>query len=232
MALSLGIAPYRSPGRAAVPARIALPAWRTLLAPLARGALVVVALFAPLIAFDAWIVPRLEATGQRLIPAVEISQDVFGACAALASLGVLVAVLARRVVPSWQGMRRLVKVLYVALLVLAQMIVVVGAETGLFVSRGGLRLFEPTFVRSSNAPDGRVAYLYAGGLLGCALVVYVAPPYGLTMSPAAHIERNSCSQPEARVRWSRDGKPELVGPDGAQLESETLRGFLFGMGGC
>jgi hypothetical protein len=197
-----------------------------------RASMVVVAVFVPLIAFHLWIVPRLESGGEKLIPYVGTAEEVVVLGAAALAIGVLVAVLVRRVRPSWRGMPVWLRSIYVAAVFALETAVFLGAAVGLCVSQGGLKLFEPTFVRAAAAPDGRVAYLYEGGLLSCSYDIYVAPRYGLSMALERRIERNVCDA-RPRVRWARDGAPELVGRDGLQLQSEPIKGFpLFGLGGC
>jgi hypothetical protein len=223
---------YRSPGRAGGLLRVPPPSWRSLIAPLVRGAGFVALVMLPPVAFNLWVSPALTASGERLIPAINTCGGVF-ACLALVSFVVLAVVLRKRVLPGWQGMGRWSKVVYIALLFLAQAAFVLAGEVALFASSGGLHLFEPQLVSSTPAGDGRVAYLYEDGFLGCTYDVFVAAPYALTMHPVGRVTRHACEGVRPHIAWGEDRAPHIVGPDGTTLESQSLPDLSFlGGSGC
>lgn len=223
---------YRTPGRVPDAARIARPSWRTLLCPIARSSAWVFLTIAPLVLFNAWIVPTflLGEHDGPFIPTFDFIQDGL-ALLALASPLVLTAFIVRRVRPSWRGLRLRTKILYVTALIMAQSAIVVAAEYALFESRGGLHLFAPILKATISASDGRTAFIYDRGL-GCGYTVYVAQPYSLIMRPATSVSRSSCQEPLPSVQWKTDGSVGLVDSTGATLESQPSSwGFSWG-GGC
>ena len=225
---------YRTPGRAGDPERIPLPSWRTLLAPLGRASAYVLLTVAPLLLFNAWIVPTFFVTAktgeQHFVPTFDFVQNGL-ALLMVASVVLLVVLIARRVRPSWRGLGLRSKVAYVLALVLAQSAVVVAAEYALFESRGGLHLFEPRLLQTFAAPDGRTGFLYREGL-GCGYHLYVADAYALTMTKALHVSRHSCDEPLPAIQWKADGSVGLVDPKGVPLESQPDTGFNIRWGHC
>jgi len=224
---------YRTPGRAASPERIARPALRTLLAPLGRTLAAVAIVVASIAAFNA-IGPTLFDTSAavRFIPSVDWTQDALALALPL-SLVALLVLIARRVRPSWGGLRLRGKVLYVASALVVQAAVVVAGEAGVFFSRGGLHLFEPSHVTSRWLPDGRTAHVYTRGGLRCGYDVFVSGPLSLTATRAFEISRSTCLEPTPRVRANPDGTLDLVGPDDRPLEPQSSPSFSFGrLGGC
>lgn len=224
---------YRTPGRVPDAARVAPPSWRTLLAPLGRASAYVFFTVAPVVLFNAWIVPTFFLTAttgeQHFVPTFDFVQNGL-ALLMLASLVLLVVLVARRVRPSWRGLRLHGKIAYVTALVFAQSAVVVAAEYALFQSRGGLHLFEPRLEKTFSAPDGRTGFLYRQGL-GCSYDVHVAEPYSLTMTKALHVSRNSCQEPLPTIQWKADRSVGLVDSKGSPLESQSDLGWGFSWGG-
>lgn len=224
---------YRTPGRVVAAARIAPPSLRTLLGPLGRSvaacALVVLA-----IALFSAIAPSLFGTSGtvRFIPSVDWVQDAL-ALALPASLLVLLFLIARRVRPSWGGLRLRGKILYVAIALLVQGAVVVAGEVAIFASRGGLHLFEPSHLTSRWLPDGRTAHVYTRGGLQCGYDVFVSAPLSLTATRSFEISRSTCAEPRPRVRSNPDGSLDLVDAADRPLESQPSPSFSFGLhGGC
>lgn len=232
LALPNGV--YRTPGREPAAERIPRPSPRTLLAPLAQAGAFVLVAVAPLLLFNSWIVPTFfltaKAPAQTFVPTFDFVQDGVALLLA-ASLVLLIALIVRRVRPSWRGLGIQRKVAYVTALVFAQSAVVMGAEYALFESRGGLNLFEPHLERTFSAPDGRTAFLYREGL-GCGYHVHVAEPHALTMKEALHVSRQLCNEPLPTVRWEADGSVLLLDPAGAPLVSQPETGWAFRWGHC
>lgn len=222
---------YRTPGRAALAARIPFPSWRTLLAPLARAAGYVALVVVAIAAFNALGPALLETAGDvRMIPAVDQMQSALS-LALLASPILLVVLIVRRVRPSWGGMRRWTKLVYVASLLVLQSGVVVAAEAAIFTDRGGLHLFGPSHLRSTLSPDLRTAHVYSPGGLRCGYDVFVSGPFSLTGKRVYEISRSTCLEPTPRVRWNPDGTVVLVDAAGQPLQSQPSPSFSFG-GGC
>jgi len=219
---------YRTPGRAPDPTPLPLPHWRTLAAPLAHALTLVVALVAAVALFNL-LAPAYPSAGDtRLIPLFDHLQD--GVMLLVpASLLMLLVTLVRRVVPSWAGMRGRMKVLYVASILVVQLIVAIGAEAAVVMLRGGFHLFEPTWKASVPGPGGRTAHLYREGF-GCGYEVYVSDPFAWTMKRQSHVSRRSCEEPLPTVRWNPSGAVDLVDRDGKPLQSEAT-GLFFGWGG-
>lgn len=223
---------YRTPGRAAPPERIARPSLRTLLRPLGRAAAAVGLAVTATVAFNA-IAPSLFGTSGtvRLIPSVDGFENALQVALPL-SLVLLVALIVRRVLPSWGGLRLRGKVLYVVGALLAQAAVVVAGEAAVFCSRGGFHLFEPSHLTSRWLPDGRTAHVYTRGGLQCGYDVFVSGPLSLTATRAFEISRGTCLEPTPRVRANPDGTVDLVDASSRALEPQSSPGFsLFG-GGC
>lgn len=221
---------YRTPGRTAPAPRVPPPSLRRLLSPLGHASLAVAALLLPLVLLNAIFDPdAAHARDTRLVPAVETLEDVF-AVLMLGTLVLVVALVARRVAPSWSGLGRWTKVAYVSSLVVLQAAVVLGGEAALFMSRGGLHLFEPTHKTSSTAPDGRSAHVFGGGL-GCGFEVYTAEPHALTMK-RTYTRRAACDAPAPHVRWNADGSVSLVDDAGAEIPEGNGTGFHWFGGGC
>ncbi len=221
---------YRTPGREVADAPIASPSRRALLSPLGRAFAFVLLLTAPPIVFNLYLaapVFRVPADG-RFTPQLESIQDLIALLIVL-SFGVLVHRIVRRVRPSWGGLRLHTKVVYVAALLVAQSAVVLGAELALFQSRGGLKLFEPTYRTSTRMPDGTTAHLYASG---CDYDVYVAEPFSPKMHRRLSISRSTCNGHAPRVHLKDDRGLELLGRDGKPLESDSKGWGWFGIGGC
>jgi len=173
--------------------------------------------------------PRLFDTSAevRFVPAVERGET-FLELALFASVVWLAIALARRV--GLVHRRRMIG--RAVLLTFAQLGLVLSAEVAIFYSHGGFRLFEPHLVRSSTAPDGRVAHVYANGFFGCDYEVYVASPFALTMRRSLKLTRETCSEPAPRVMWEADGSPQLVDEHGARLEPQQLRPWSLVPSGC
>jgi hypothetical protein len=220
---------YRTPGRSSPPERIAPPSLRTLFAPLARTALGVVVVVAAVAAWSA-LAPSLFLTspGVRFVPSVDTFQDVL-AIALPASVLVLLALVVQRVRPSWGGLRLRGKVAYVALVLAAQMALVVAGEAAMFFSRGGLQLFGPSHLTSRWLPDGRTAHVYTRGGLQCGYDVLVSEPLAFTATRSFTISRSTCLEPTPSVRANPDGTLDLVGPDDKPLEPQASPSFSFGL---
>jgi hypothetical protein len=223
---------YRTPGRAPAPERIAPPSFRTLLGPLART-VAAIALVAGAIAVFNALAPSLFGTSGavRLIPSVDWIQNALSLAMPLA-LVALVVLVARRVRPSWGGLRLRGKLLYVTSILVVQAGVVVAAEAAVFFSRGGLHLFEPSHLSSTWLPDGRTAHVYTRGGLRCGYDVFVSGPLSLTATHAFEISRATCLEPTPRVRANPDGTLDLVDPSDQPLEPQSSPGFSFGHHGC
>jgi len=193
--------------------------------------LLVAALVTPAVVFDVLVAPQWLAGSpeRRFIPELDVVQNAIAALAA-SSLVLVLVLVAKRVAPSWGGLRIRTRILYVVGVLACQLVVVAGAETALLLARGGIRLFEPTLQRTETAADGRRAYVYRGGL-GCSSVVYVAPRYSLTMTRVLDLEGTGCSGAPPHVRWKDDGGIELVDGAGAPVRSHPFPLFNWG-GGC
>jgi hypothetical protein len=222
---------YRTPGRTVDPAPIPLPSWRTLVAPLTTAVAGVTALVLAVLLFNCLLAPAYHLPAETaFIPFFDQVQD--GIMLLLpASLLLLVVVLLRRVVPSWQGLRRRTRVVYVASLLIVQSLVAFAGEATVFFVRGGLHLFEPTWKSSTFGPKGQSAHVYREGF-GCGYDVYVSEPLALTMKKQLHVGRTSCEEPLPAVRWNPSGSVDLVDRDGKPLESQATRSFLGWGGGC
>jgi len=223
---------YRTPGRGAAPERIARPSPCTLLGPLGIAAAAVAVAVVSVVVFNAIAPPLFGTSGTvRFIPSVDGTEDAL-ALAMPASLALLLFLVARRVRPSWGGLRLGGKVLYVASLLVVQSVVVLTGEASVFFSRGGLDLFGPSHLTSRWLPDGRTAHVYTRGGLQCGYDVFVSGPLSLTAARSFEISRASCLEPVPRVRSNPDGTLELVGADDRPLESQPSPSFSFGRGGC
>jgi hypothetical protein len=222
---------YRTPGRTVDHAPIPLPSWRTLVAPLTTAVAGVTALVLAVLLFNCLLAPAYHLPAETaFIPFFDQVQD--GIMLLLpASLLLLVVVLLRRVVPSWQGLRRRTRVVYVASLLIVQSLVAFAGEATVFFVRGGLHLFEPTWKSSTFGPKGQSAHVYREGF-GCGYDVYVSEPLALTMKKQLHVGRTSCEEPLPAVRWNPSGSVDLVDRDGKPLESQATRSFLGWGGGC
>lgn len=224
---------YRTPGRAVDEERIPPPSLRTLLAPLARAASYV-AIAAGIVSVFACLAPPIFGTSTsgdlRFIPAVDTIENIV-ALLLPASLVLLVALIARRVRPSWRGLRSRTRVLYVTALLALQSAIVVAGEAAIFFSRGGLHLFEPTHLSSRWLPDGRTAHLYTRPGFSCGYDVFVSAPLSFTAQHAFQISRASCLEPQPHIRSNPDGTLDLVDDGDQPLESQPSPSFSFG-GGC
>ncbi len=222
---------YRTPGREAHTARVPRPVLRRLLSPLGWGLTAIAALLAPIVAFNLVFDPDAGHAFRetRPIPAVESAEDVL-MLLLLATVVVTIAVLVRRVVPIWQGLRRPTRALYVAALLALHVAATVGAEAVVFVSRGGLHLLEPTLRGSNPLADGRRAYVYADAFFGATYDVYVAERSSLVMRKRLRLSRDHLESATPRVRENADGSLDLVDAAGQRLEAQPLRPFMFGRG--
>ena len=190
----------------------------------------VVALVATVALFNALASVYPSAPDTRFIPIFDQLQDV-AMLLVPGSLLLLIVTLVRRVVPSWAGMRGRFKVLYVASILLVQVMVAIGAIVAVIMLRGGIRLFEPTWKASFPGPDGRTAHLYREGF-GCGYEVYVSDAFAWTARKQSHVGRRSCEEPLPAVRWNPSGAVDLVDRDGKPLESQASPPFLLWGGGC
>jgi len=207
-----------------------LPHWRTLASPLAHAVTLVVVLVAAVAAFNVLAPAYPSGADTRIIPLFDNLQDV-AMLVVPGSLLLLVFTLVRRVVPSWAGMRGRMKVLYVASMVVVQVIVGAGAEAAVVMLRGGIHLFEPTWKASFPGPGGRTAHLYREGF-GCGYEVYVSDAFAFTAKKQSHVGRRSCEEPLPTVRWNPSGAVDLLDRDGKPLESQASPPFLLWGGGC
>lgn len=222
---------YRTPGRVGDVAPIPLPSARTLLGPLARAAASVLLLVAPVVLFHLLVAPAFALPEHAgFVPMVDHLQNAVMLLVP-ASLLLLVFLVARRVAPSWLGMRLPAKVLYVGAVLLLQSVVAIAGEATIFFARGGLHLFEPTWKSSTYGPAGKSAHVYREGF-GCGYDVYVSEPLAITMKRQLHVGRKSCDEPLPTVRWNASGSIDLVDRDGKPLESEATGSFLGWGGGC
>jgi hypothetical protein len=222
---------YRTPGRVIPAAPIPLPSARTLIAPLTRAAGSVLLFVAPIVVLHLVVAPAFPLQGDTGF--VPIFEQLENAAMLLlpASLLLLLFLVARRVAPSWRGMRLPTKVLYVVALLLVQSAVAVAGEATIFFARGGLHLFEPTWKSSTFGPNGKSAHVYREGF-GCGYDVYVSEPLAITMKRQLHVGRKSCEEPLPTVRWNPSGTIDLVDRTGKPLESEATSSFLGWGGGC
>ncbi len=225
---------YRTPGRTPPPLRIVRPKLRTLLGPLGplgRSVAAVAAVVTSVAVFDAIGPPLFGTSGTvRFIPSVGWTQDALALALPL-SLVALVVLIARRVRPSWGGLRLRGKVLYVFAALVLQAAVVLAGETAIFFSRGGLDLFGPSHLISRWLPDGRTAHVYTRGGLQCGFDVFVSGPLALTATRAFEISRSSCLEAVPRVRANPDGSLDLVDGNDQPLEPQASPSFSFGLGG-
>jgi hypothetical protein len=222
---------YRTPGRVIPAAPIPLPWARTLLAPLARAAGSVLLLVVPVVLLHLVIAPAFPLQGDTgFVPIFDQLENVVMLLLP-ASLLLALFLVARRVAPSWRGMRLRTKVLYVGAVLLLQAVVAIAGEATLFFARGGLHLFEPTWKSSTFGPQGQSAHVYREGF-GCGYDVYVSEPFAITMKRKLHVGRKSCDEPLPSVRWNDSGSIDLVDRDGKPLESEASAPLLFWGGGC
>jgi hypothetical protein len=224
---------YRTPGRMPEEAPPPPFPWHELLSPLGWAVAFLATVLVPPALF-AWAAPGLLHTSRevRLVPAVEIAQDIL-AIVGLGSFALLGVLMARRFSRARGGVSRGRRIGYVAALLAVQSLAVLAGEAILFSSRGGLRLFEPKLVGTSQARDGRTAYLYRDCFFGCTYDVYVGAPWSLTATRALSVSRRSSSEPLPRLDWSH-GTPRLLDSRGQPLErqSQTIGFPLFGAGGC
>ena len=222
---------YRTPGRVIPAAPIPLPSARTLLAPLARAAASVLLLVAPVVLLHLVVAPAFPLHGDTgFVPIFDQLENVVMLLLP-ASLLLVVFLVARRVAPSWRGMRLRTKVLYVGAVLLLQAVVAIAGEATIFFARGGLHLFEPTWKSSTFGPEGQSAHVYREGF-GCGYDVYVSEPFAITMKRKLHVGRKSCEEPLPSVRWNDSGSIDLVDRAGKPLESETSGSFFLWGGGC
>lgn len=223
---------YRLPGRQAEPGPVPRPSARRLLSPLVWGVGSLLALALPLVALNALFDPHAENGFReaRFVPWVERAQD--GVMLALLGAIVLtVFVLVRRVVPIWGGLSRRRRILYVASVLALQAAATLGAELAVFMSRGGLHLFEPSLRGSTTLADGRTAHVYGGSFFGASYDVYVAEPFAPVMHKKLHVSRRKLEAVVPTVRVGPNGEVELVDAKGQRLASEASSlQFLFG--GC
>jgi hypothetical protein len=167
----------------------------------------------------------------RFVPAVDLLEDALS-IALLASPIFVAYLIARRVRPSWGGLRLWTKILYVGALVVVQSGVVIAGEMAIFSSRGGLRLFDPVYSSSAFSLDGRTAHVYTTGGLRCGYDVFVSGPFSLTGRRVLAVSRSTCVEPRPRLQWHPDGSVRLVDAANKPLESQPSPVFsLFG-GGC
>jgi hypothetical protein len=215
---------YRSPGRDVEVAPPPPPRLRLLVSPLVAP---VVYVAASVVAIG--LLELLFGEGPvRLVPSIDRAEDVLAASLLLTPIAVVIGI-ARSVAPRWSGLRRRSRGAYVAAIVLVQLLVSFAGLAALFPLR--FRLFDPTLKQTLPAPDGRTAYLYGGGLLGCDWELYVAGPLSPTMGRVVRVSGTRCETPE--VRWEgRD--PLLLDRDGAPLAPLPFPAFpsLLGGGGC
>jgi hypothetical protein len=222
---------YRTPGRVIPAAPIPLPSARTLLAPLARAAGSVLLLVVPVVLLHLVIAPAFPLQGDTgFVPIFDQLENVVMLLLP-ASLLLVLFLVARRVAPSWRGMRLRTKVLYVGAVLLLQAVVAIAGEATIFFARGGLHLFEPTWKSSTFGPQGQSAHVYREGF-GCGYDVYVSEPLAITMKRKLHVGRKSCEAPLPSVRWNESGSIDLVDRDGKPLESEASGWFFLWGGGC
>jgi hypothetical protein len=222
---------YRTPGRVLPAAPVPLPSARTLLGPLSRAAGSVLLFVAPIVLLHLVVAPAFPLQADTGF--VPIFEQLENAAMVLlpASLLLLLFLVARRVAPSWSGMRLPTKVLYVGAVLLVQSAVAVAGEATIFFARGGLHLFEPTWKSSTFGPNGKSAHVYREGF-GCGYDVYVSEALAITMKRQLHVGRKSCEEPLPTVRWNPSGTIDLVDLAGKPLESEATRSFLGWGGGC
>jgi hypothetical protein len=218
---------YRTPGRTAE-LTLPRPSLRVLLQPLRWTAGLTLVVTALVVGSNglAWL---LLPNGTRFVPMIELEQDAImvGLLASPVLLGVLIA---RRVAPLWTALRWIERVGCVTALLLVQLFFVAASEAAVIASRGGIRLFEPTYQSSFLAPDGRSAHVYAGGLLGCTHEIWVSAPLSPTMTKARTVEGSPCSA-RPHVRWNGDRSVELIDDAGNPIHSHSS-GFLFFGRGC
>jgi hypothetical protein len=222
---------YRTPGRVIPAGPIPLPSARTLLGPVTRAAGSVLVFVAPIVVLHLVVAPALPLQADTGF--VPIFEQLENAAMLLlpASLLLLLFLVARRVAPSWRGMRLRTKVLYVVAVVCVQSVVAMAGEATIFFARGGLHLFEPTWKSSTFGPNGKSAHIYREGF-GCGYDVYVSEPLAITMKRQLHVGRKSCEEPLPTVRWNPSGAIDLVDRAGKPLESEATGSFLGWGGGC
>lgn len=221
---------YRAPGREADPEVIPAPPARALLSPLLWGLGALSVLVVPVSVLNVLLVPDAGHTSReiRFVPAVETFEDVL-MLVVLGTFVVTIAQLVRRVAPQWSGLSTPAKLAYVAGLVFAQGLFVVGGETALLASRGGLELFGPSLKASYAGPGGRSAHVMGGGL-GCGLELFVADPLSPTMHRVQRLTGH-CGE-GARARWRGAADPILVDEaDTPLLDGPSPRFFGWG-GGC
>ena len=216
---------YRTAGRTTDAAPLPRPSARTLLSPLGKGALCLVAALLPPIAFNA-VAPLLVPSGTTLVPIFEFMEDTV-MVAMLASPVVMLVVLWRRVRPAWRGLWLSTKIAYVVAILAAQITLVGGAEVVLFQSRGGLKLFEPVLKSTTLGPGGRTAFVYTSGGLTCGWDVKVAAPFSPVMRQALSVTRAECSEPVPTVRFRSDGTVDLVDAAGQHLDAQPSPSFSF-----
>ncbi len=221
---------YRTPGRAPDPTALPLPHWRTLSAPLVHGVMLVVALVVAVALFNVLAPAYPSGADTRLVPLFDQLQDV-AMLLVPGSFLLLLFTLVRRVVLSWAGMRGRMKVLYVASILVVQLMVAAGGLVAVVMLRGGIHLFEPTWKASFSGPGGRTAHLYREGF-GCGYEVYVSDAFAFTAKKQSHVGRRSCEEPLPSVRWNPSGAIDLVDRDGKPLESQASPPFLLWGGGC
>lgn len=194
---------------------------RVLAAPLGRGLLCLLGVLVPPLVLNQVIAPHYVPNGASLRPGFDLAEDVL-AVAMLASVVVVIALGWRRV--AFSIGKRLA---YVAALVAMQMMLTAAAELGLFESRGGLQLFAPHLASTTALPDGRTAFLYRDGFLGCEYSVTIAEPWSPIMRPELSVTRTSCQEPLPLVVPDAAGHVSLHDADGKPLEPQASPGFSF-----
>lgn len=164
--------------------------------PLSLGVppLLVFALAAPLVALNVHVQPASGDRPIRLSPWVESVEGIAGVA--------MVATIALAIVLGRRAQRRAITI---AMLAIAQsVLVMLVALPALFFTRGG-GLFGDTRVRSYDGPRGQSAHVYSTGFLdGCRHEIYLARGVSLAMDRVA--VTRSCTAPS--VHW--DDRGELV----------------------
>lgn len=223
---------YRTAGRVPEAAPLPPPRARLLASPFLAALRFTALVLVPPILFDLIVAPIILSgwKNARFVPDLDWIQSGM-AILALASFVVLARAIWMRVRPSWGGMTKVARVMYVASMIAMQLVVVGAGELGLLLARGGIQLFGPTLIAMSRTPDQRTAYVYERGLLGCDYDVYVASPLSPIMTLDGTISRASCNEPKPKVRWEAE-TPRLVDPNGVPLVSQEHSFPLFFGGGC
>lgn len=219
---------YRTPARTK-PEKVPPPSRRLLLWPLARTNAIFGALF---VFCTMWTVarPLLLGPDDRFVPLIERLAE-FGPWIVFASPVVLMVLVRRRVVPSWQAFSRGARVGYVAGLLVVQLALLFGAAAlTLFLN---FSLFGPRYVTSSFGPGLRSAHVYTVGGLSCGYDVYVSQPLSIFAKHTFRLSRATCRESDPKVRWQSPDVVELTDQNGEVLQSQgSPSGCWFGCGGC